>query len=140
VELHLGCGHLGDEDFVRGFEECKLGHAAFRHADHIRLAWIYVSRHGGKEAEARLLAGIRKMALHANAPQKFLYTTTVAWTRLVAAAQENGGGADNFSEWIQLHPELLDRNLLAKYYSAGSLETQEARSGWVEPDLAIFPI
>jgi hypothetical protein len=80
------------------------------------------------------------MALHANAPQKFLYTTTVAWTRLVAAAERNGGAADNFSEWIQLHPELLDRDLLAKYYSSGRLETQEARSGWVEPDLTPLPI
>jgi hypothetical protein len=140
MELHLGCGHLGDVEFVRGFENCDLGHAAFHHADHIRLAWIYVSRHGEKEAEARLLAGIRKMALHANAPQKFLYTTTVAWTRLVAAAQGNGGAADNFSDWIALHPELLDRHLLGRYYSPGRLETSEARAGWVEPDLAPLEI
>lgn len=136
MELQSGYDHLGDAEFVRAFEECDLGHAAFRHADHIRLAWIYVCRHGGGEAEALLLAGIHKMALHANAPQKFLYTTTVAWTRLVAAALGNGGAGDNFPEWIKLHPELLDRGLLAKYYSPGRLEMQEARSGWVEPDLA----
>jgi hypothetical protein len=140
MELHLGCGHLGDSEFVRGFEECNLGHAAFHHADHIRLAWIYVSRHGGREAEVRLLAGIRKMALHANAPQKFLYTTTVAWTRLVAAARGNGGAADKFSDWIALHPELLDRHLLGRYYSPGRLETPEARASWVEPDLASLEI
>ena len=136
MEVQLGCGHLPDAEFVQAFEDCKLPHAAFRHADHIRLAWIYVIRHGGSEAEAKLLAGIHKMALHVNAPQKFLYTTTIAWTRLVAAAQESGPAANHFSEWIEWHPELLNRDLLAKHYSAGRLETPEARSGWVEPDLA----
>jgi hypothetical protein len=67
-----------------------------------------------------------------------MHTTTIAWTRLVAAAQINNSTANNFSEWIQSRPELLDRNLLAKYYSPGRLETPEARSGWVEPDLAPF--
>lgn len=136
MEVRLGCGDLKDAEFVRAFEECRLNHASFHHADHIRLAWIYVSRHGGSEAEARLLAGIRKMALHVNAPQKFLYTTTVAWTRLVAAARKGSPTATHFSEWIEHHPELLNRELLAKHYSAGRLETPEARSAWVEPDLA----
>jgi len=136
MEVRLGCGHLQDAEFLQAFEECKLNHASFHHADHIRLAWIYVSRQGGSEAEARLLAGIRKMALHVNAPQKFLYTTTVAWTRLVAAAHEGGPRAAHFLEWIESHPELLERDLLAKHYSPGRLETPEARAGWVEPDLA----
>jgi len=136
VEIQMGCGHLGDEEFVRGFENCELKHGTFHHADHIRLAWIYLKRHGVSGAEERLLAGIRKMAQHAGAPQKFLYTATIAWTRLVATAQNQNPASDNFSEWARLHPELLDKNLLAKYYSPGRLETPEARSGWVEPDLA----
>lgn len=136
MEIHLGCGHLDDEEFVRAFENCELKHGTFHHADHIRLAWIYATHHGARGAEERLLAGIRKMANHAGAPQKFLYATTVAWTKLVAATQNKNHSAKNFSEWAKLHPELLDKNLLAKYYSPGRLETPEARSGWVEPDLA----
>jgi hypothetical protein len=136
MEINLGCGGLSDEEFVQAFEACRLPPDAFHHADHIRLAWLYVKRHGTSGAEVRLLAGIRKMALHAGAPQKFLFTTTVAWTRLVAAAQHSGPAANNFSEWILLHPQLLDRDLLNSHYSPGRLETPEARSGWVEPDRA----
>jgi len=135
VEIHEGCRHLADAELVRAFEQCQLPHGSFHHADHIRLAWIYVCRHGAKDAETRLLAGIRKMAQHANAPQKFLYTTTVAWTRLVAAACRQDPRAENFVDWASLHPRLLDRTLLSKHYSPGRLETEEARSGWVEPDL-----
>jgi hypothetical protein len=136
MELNLGTAPMSDDAFVRAFEACQLDPGKFHHADHIRLAWLYVRRHGAREAETLLLDGIRKFSQHAGAPQKFLYTTTIAWTRLVAAAQNHSPAANNFSEWIQSHPELLDRNLLAKYYSAGRLETPEARSGWIEPDLA----
>lgn len=136
MELILGCGNLNDEEFLLAFEECRLPPGAFHHADHIRLAWLYVQRHGASGAEIRLLEGIRKMAQHAGVPQKFRYTTTIAWARLVAAAQNNLPVAKNFSEWIQFHPGLLNRNLLDKHYSPGRLETPEARAGWVEPDLA----
>ena len=136
MELNLGTPSMSDDAFLEGFEASQLDPGKFHHADHIRLAWLYVQRHGASGAESRLLDGIRKFAQQAGAPDKFIYTTTIAWTRLVAAAQQNDRAANNFSEWIQLHPALLDRNLLARYYSSGRLETPEARSGWVEPDLA----
>ncbi|HUL34332.1 MAG TPA: hypothetical protein VL128_10650 [Candidatus Eisenbacteria bacterium] len=136
MEARLGCGQLDDEEFLRAFEECKLAHGTFHHADHIRLAWIYVNRLGAEAAQQRLLTGIQKMAVHAGAPKKFLHTTTVAWARLVAAASGDRPADESFSAWIQRHPELLNRDLLGKHYSRGRLETEAARSGWVEPDLA----
>jgi hypothetical protein len=136
MELHLGTAPLGDDAVFEAFEACQLDPAKFHHDDHIRLAWLFVQRYGADEAEARLLDGIRRFAQRAGVPQKFMYTTTIAWTRLVAAAQTAGPTAIHFSEWIQLHPELLDRKLLARFYSPGRLETPEARSSWVEPDLA----
>ena len=136
MELNLGTAPMSDEAFQQGFEACQLDPAKFHHADHIRLAWLCVQRYGAGRAEARLLAGIRKFAEHAGAPRKFHYTITIAWTRLVAAAQHNSPVANNFSDWIQSHPELLDPNFLANHYSHARLQTEEARSGWVEPDLA----
>ena len=136
MELNLGTAPMSDDALLRAFEACQLDPAKFHHADHIRLAWLCVNRYGAGRAEARLLDGIRKFAEHAGVPRKFHFTITIAWTRLVTAAQNNSPAANNFSDWIQLHPELLDRNLLAKYYSLDSLQTEDARSGWVEPDLA----
>jgi hypothetical protein len=68
-------------------------------------------------------------------PEKFQYTTTVAWSRLVAASRENSNAVNTFGEWIARHPEFLDR-LLDKYYSKPTLESEPARSTWVAPDLA----
>jgi hypothetical protein len=136
MELNLGTAPLSDHAVLLAFEACRLDPAKFHHDDHIRLAWLCVQRYGAGEAETKLLAGLRQFAQLAGVPQKFMCTTTIAWTRLVATAQAASRTAINFSEWIQSHPELLDRNLLANYYSPGRLETEEARSGWVAPDIA----
>src|SRR5579863_8995727 len=136
MELKLGTAPMSDDAVLQAFEDCQLDPAKFHHDDHIRLAWLCVQRYGASEAETKLLNGLRRFAQMAGVPQKFKYATTIAWARLVAAAQTASPGTNNFSEWIESRPELLERNLLARYYSAGRLETEEARSGWVEPDLA----
>lgn len=134
--LNLGTAPLSDDAVLQAFESCQLDPAKFHHDDHIRLAWLCIQRYGARDAEAKLLDGLRQFAQRACVPQKFMHATTVAWTRLVATAQAASPAANNFSEWIQLYPQLLDRKLLANYYSPGRLETEEARSGWIEPDVA----
>jgi hypothetical protein len=127
---------MSDAAVLEAFEACRLDPAKFHHDDHIRLAWLCAQEYGARDAEAKLLDGLRQFAQRAGVPQKFMHTTTIAWARLVAAAKTGSPVQNNFSEWIELHPELLERNLLARYYSPGRLETPEARSGWVEPDVA----
>jgi len=136
--LQMGCGHMKDEEFLRAFEERRLQPGTFHHADHLRLAWLCVNHYGERVAENYLLEGIRTMAQKAGAPEKFLYTTTVAWTRLVAEAIRNDSVACSFEGWIERHPGLLDRQLLLKHYSKERLDSAEARGGWLEPDLLPF--
>ena len=135
MELNLGTASMSDDAFVRAFEECRHDPAKFHHADHIRLAWLLIQWYGPAHAEAKLLSGIQKMAQQAGVPGKFLHTTTIAWARLVATASKNSNSHDSFHEWIATHPELLDRDLLRRYYSPGRLEGLQARCGWLDPDL-----
>jgi hypothetical protein len=135
MELNLGTAPISDDAVLRAFEECQLDPAKFHHADHIRLAWLCVQRHGAGRAEALLLDGIRKMAQHAGVPEKFHYTVTIAWARLVAAAWRESDSCDSFYEWIKTHPKLLNRYLLREHYSVGKLESFQARCGWLDPDL-----
>ena len=135
MELKLGTAPLSDHDVLLAFEACQLDPAKFHHDDHIRLAWLCVQRYGAREAETKLLDGIRNFARRAGVPQKFMYTTTVAWTRLVAASCRASDSCDSFEEWIKVHPELLNKGLLSEHYSARRLESSEARRGWLDPDL-----
>ena len=136
--LNLGCGHLGDNEFVAAFEEGTISPAVFHHADHVRRAWIYAGRYDAEGAEEKLLAGIRRFAAQAGVPEKFQYTMTVAWSRLVAASRKNSKAENTFGEWIASHPEFLDRRLLEKYYSGDKRLGEPARTAWVLPDLALL--
>jgi hypothetical protein len=134
VETKFGCQRLTDDELLSEFEDCRLNPASFHHRDHVRLAWICVQRYGPLGAEEHLLQGIRKITVHLRIPEKFMYTTTAAWARLVAGRCAPMSPNEKFEDWIARWPELLDKNLLSQYYAGGTLETPQARSAWIEPD------
>ncbi|SFO53634.1 hypothetical protein SAMN04489713_10726 [Actinomadura madurae] len=45
----------------------------------------------------------------------------------------------DFAVFIDRHPALLDKRLLIRFYRPTTLASTQARTGWVEPDLAPFP-
>jgi hypothetical protein len=138
-EIQSGTLHLSDDEFVRAFESCELAGASFHHADHVRLTWIYVGRFGEIVATERVLTGIRRFATHNGSPEKFHFTQTCAWVRLIAIAHWGSAGLKTFLEFVAAHPELLDANALARYYSKSVLESPAARAGWVDPDISPLP-
>jgi hypothetical protein len=135
MELNLGTASMTDDAFFQAFTEGQLDPGKFHHADHIRLAWLCVQRYGALQAETLLLDGIRKFAQRAGVPQKFHHTTTIAWTRLVAAACRESKSCGSFYVWIKVHPDLLKKHLLQQHYTTERLESSEARHGWLDPDL-----
>ncbi len=126
---------MSDEEFVRAFESCELSPDAFHHRDHIRLAAIYVSRHGAAEATERFKASLRRFAANIGKSDRYHETITVAWIQLVAHAMTLNPGAQPGD-----FPELLDKNYIGRFYSPGLLATAAARSGFVEPDRAPLPV
>jgi hypothetical protein len=115
-----------------------MAHAdRFGHRQHIHLTWLAVRRHGTVDAIALVSDGIRRTARYAGAPQKYHATVSRAWVELVGRHATDGG--DDFDAFADRHPQLLDKRLLARHYRSATLATAEARSGWVEPDLAPLP-
>ena len=117
---HMGYYDMGmtDEEFLALFEQGRIHPHDFPHEAHIRAAWLLAREPDGYE---RLAAGIRTIAARAGKPEKFHETITRAWFELVAGAEA-------------LVPELYDRALLSRFYSAERLAS--GRERWVEPDLA----
>ena len=137
--LRWGTAHLTDESFVEELESCRLPTAQFHHADHIRLAWIFLGRMSEAEATRRIEQAIRRYADYNGIGQKYHQTITRAWMMLVAAARRVTPHAVCFNEFAELHPELLAVKNLHNYYSPERLASPEARSGWTEPDLQPLP-
>ena len=137
--IRLGTRELDDDALVAEFESCGLPASQFHHADHIRLAWIYLGRMSEKAATARIEQAIRRFAAHNGVSQKYHHTITLAWMRLVASALEATPKACAFEVFAERHPELFDVKALSLYYSSELLMSIPAKTGWVEPDRNELP-
>ena len=82
---------------------------------------------------------IRQLAAYQRVPQKFNATVTRAWTELVAYHMAAAPPGTDFASFADRYPALLDKRLLARHYTARTLASPAARTGWAEPDLASFP-
>jgi hypothetical protein len=138
-ETGAGTLHLSDEEFVGAFESCRLPASSFHHADHIRLAWIYLHQMSEPEAAERMAESIRRFAAHIGKTEKFHVTMTRAWIRLVAAALKDLPADANFLDFIGAHPHLLDQGTLTRHYSTELLQGEAARGNWLEPDVNPLP-
>lgn len=125
---------MDDAELLSQFEAGTL--RAFPHESHVRVVYLLIRRDGPDAALQAMSAGILAMARARGLTRLFHVTRTTAWTRIVAAA---GADADGDSlEFLAAHPELGRRDLLDDYYSPGRLDTDEARTTFVEPDLKPF--
>ena len=111
---------------------------AFRHREHIHLAYLAVQRHGAGAA-AKVSGWIRQLAEYQRAPQKFNATVTRAWVQIVAHHATAVPAGTDFGAFAARYPELLDKRLLNRHYTSRALASPAARTGWLEPDLASFP-
>ena len=137
--LGSGASARSDEDFLCAFEDLSFPANQFHHREHIRVAWLYLKSSDATRAAERMTAGILRFANHHGATQKYHHTLTLAWMRLVAAALVETPDGYDFAKFLAEHSELGDKDLLKKYYSPELLQTNEAREGWVEPDLQPLP-
>jgi hypothetical protein len=129
------CLDMPDDEFLAAFERGALPASDFRHRAHLRMAWLYTRRLSAAEAVERAALGIRRLAAAHGQHSLYHDTLTRAWVHLVASASAQEP-SEPFDTMLQRRPELLDKLLLLRYFSAGLLWSDEARDHWVEPDLA----
>jgi hypothetical protein len=118
--------------------EVMAGAGRFGHREHVHLTWLAVRRCGVPAAVGLVSDGIQRTARYAGAPQKYHATVSRAWVELVGhhAAEPS---ESNFAAFAEHHSALLDKRLLTRFYRPATLASQQAKRGWVEPDLAPFP-
>jgi hypothetical protein len=124
-----------DDELLDAFASNTL--PAFPHEEHLHVVFVKSGRAGEAETLTFMRDGIIAMATAKGAPQNYHETRTVAWMKLVTAAREDFEGT--FDEFLAANPQLVRRDLLSDYYSDVLLNSEEARAGWVEPDLRELP-
>jgi hypothetical protein len=137
---------LADDAFLAAFESCTIDHECWSHRCHVRMAYLYLARHGYDEGLRRVRDGINALnASHGDKIPKdqvdrgYHETLTVAWVRLIAAAIRQWGAEDGFDAFAAKHPHLLVRTLTRVFYSRERMMNWEAKRTFVEPDLSPLP-
>ena len=125
-------------EVVRRFESCELPPADFNHREHLLVALCYLLRMGEADALERVRARINAyVAAHGVNPNLYHETITVFWLRRVRAYLGRAAAAGlSLAEMTNaLAAECDNSRLISDYYSKGLIDSDEARRGWVEPDL-----
>jgi hypothetical protein len=125
---------MDDATLLKLFETATLD--SLPHEYHLRIAYLLTRKYPLDQVSDVVLAGFRKLAPSLGlSPSSIHVTMTVAWTKVIAGL----GGEGTSEEFIALHPELLRRDMLSKYYSAGQLHGGHSRTKFVAPDRLPFP-
>jgi hypothetical protein len=130
---------LNDREFLKAFHDCKLSSEDFRHRGHLRLAWLVLRSHSLEEAVQLLSVGIRQFASFKGANDMYNETLTQFWTRIVNQAIQEHPSAQEFEQFINTSPILMDKQLPYSHWRRETLGSNLARSGWLEPDLLPLP-
>jgi len=129
-----------DSEFLAAFEACTLANTEFHHADHVRLAWLYLRELPLMEALERFTGGLRRFAAHHGAAG--LYHETITWAYFLLIHERMARSeAEDFDFFRRLHPDLFawKPSLLDTYYRRETLGSDLARRVFVLPDRGIIP-
>ena len=139
AHTRLGSEAWSDEAFVDAMERITLPESCFTHADHIRLAWLFLRTQAMPEAAERMARTLQRYSTGMGKAERFHVTLTRLWMLLVDHHVAVHGQAVLFAEFASANPGLFDKALPFAFYSRTRLYGNEARAGWVEPDLAPLP-
>jgi hypothetical protein len=126
---------ISDEQLIGEFAAGSLPPEMFHHRQHVRVAWLYVRKHGMPEALAAFSRDLQRFAVAKGAPNLFHVTSTWAYLLLIDERQ-NARAAADWDTFAAQNPDLLTwkPSRLDDYYTPELLWSERARRGFVMPD------
>ena len=132
---------MNDDEFMLAFENCTLPMEQWNHRAHVRVAWIYLQKHGYSKA----LDSMRQGILSFNAANGIMVapgsgyheTITQAFLRLVDSERDES--IIDFDTFCMHAEKLLDKKIILKHYSRKLLEDPSSRMQFIEPDQSPLP-
>jgi hypothetical protein len=133
---------LDDRSLWDAFQAGTLPESEWKHRTHLRIAFSHLARWDADEAHLRMRVGIIRLnAIHGlkeTTERGYHETLTRAWLALVGHAKKSADHA-NSDSLLAAHAELLDKELVLRFYSRERLMSPRARAIFVEPDRAALP-
>jgi len=127
------------EAVVHGFENCTTPDSEFDHRAHltVALSYLHLYKLTIPEATERMRAGLyRFLDHHGHDRQKYHETITLFWIKLVQSFLERTDASSSVADLANEMNDLYGNSqFIYNYYSKERLSSDEARKGWIEPDV-----
>jgi hypothetical protein len=123
------------EALVSAFLRAEIDGRTFRHADHVRVAFALLRRHDFSDAAAPYTSALKAIAAKAGNPGAYHETITLAFLALIAERSAASESRD-YDGFARANPDLLDKGILARWYTSERLGSDIARKTFILPEPA----
>jgi hypothetical protein len=126
---------MSNEELIRQFESDAVPENSFRHADHVRLAFAYLSPYPPLEALDKFCTALKRFAAARGKSDRYHETITHAYFFLIRERMTRGATAD-WDDFAHHNPDLLawKNGILTRYYQEMTLQSELARTIFLFPD------
>jgi len=123
------------EEFIDRFERGVVPAGSFRHADHVRLAFAYLSQYPVLQALERFVSALKQFAAAQGKPHLYNETITFAYLFLIRERMVRSP-VSGWEEFSSLNPDLLiwKRGILDLFYREETLKSELAKTVFLFPD------
>jgi hypothetical protein len=125
---------MNDGEFLLALESCTLPESEFGHAAHVRAGYLYLRAVSFGQAIDRMADTIRRYAGSLGRSDRYHETITVGFLALIHERLRERGDGGGWAGFATANPELLDRGVLLRHYSAEQLQSTRARRVFVLPE------
>ncbi len=124
------------QEIIRRFESDLVGEESFHHADHVRLAFAYLSEHRVLSALEKFSSALKRFANARGKSQLYNETITCAYFFLIHERMASCERS-SWEDFAARNPDLLvwKGGILERYYSEAALKSDLARRVFILPDM-----
>ncbi len=126
---------MSNEKLIEAFETDTLPGDSFHHADHVRLAFAYLSRYPVLQALEKFASALKRFAAERGKSDLYHETITHAYFFLIRERMARGAGAE-WDEFARDNADLFawKGGVLNRYYQEATLKSELARTVFLFPD------
>lgn len=126
---------MTNAELIRSFESDAIPEHSFHHADHVRLAYAYLSEYPVLVALGKFISALKQFAAARGKTQLYNETITCAYLFLIHERMARSQSAD-WEDFVRENSDLLIWNdgILSRYYHDATLKSDLARAVFLFPD------
>jgi hypothetical protein len=126
---------MNNEELIRCFENDEVLEGSFHHADHVRLAFAYLSQYKTLQALEKFSSALKRFAAARGKTQLYNETITCAYFFLIHERMARSEGT-GWEEFARENSDLFQwkDGILTRYYCQATLTSDLARRVFVLPD------